>query len=298
MNNRFAKHAMRRERGCTWRCAKPGTNNCSFRVTWAPGMIAISGDLGSLIVEHYSFGDPWSAAAWINGAGWDYFMEKTGVEKEFDPEGTAKHIIERAYELLRRDGDDSVMKGIVDTFGSSYDDPDAREDRKSACRQMLDSDELTAPIACEITDDFEAAFYEYPKRYRHQHDALRWWANRMWETEPAWHVALRHWRHARRELRDLRRTRVLFGPIRYVRFNGRGLPEQLNGSMFWVWDRSRDTPVYRAVRPFRVFGKDLSRFGLWCLQGSTWSDDGPVDRWGRPTVESAFRDVRPAGVAA
>lgn len=295
-DSHFANHVMRREAGCTWRCARPGTFTYGFRVTWAPGALMISGDIGDLIVRHYSFSDPWAAAAWVNGAEWDYFMEKAAAEKEYERDETAEFIVERAYQQMRdgwRGGLD-MMERIVDRFGLTFaiGDHNTVAGRKYACREMLASG-VDEHVAYDITDDPESLICRYPHRYRVMYEAARWWAAAMWESEPIWHMALRLGRRARAEWRDLRRWPILFAPVRYARFDSRGRPISFNGATYWRWLRNGQHRRYEGLRPLVVLGHDMTRFGLWRVQGSSWPDTAIADHFGRPTIASEFQDVRP-----
>lgn len=286
----LGQHAMRRETGWTWRCQKPGTWVYAFRVTWSPGSLALSGDVGDLIVNHYSFNDPWAAAAWVNGAGFDYFMEKTSTRKEYDSEATAEHIVETAYQSLREGGHSRLMERIADRYGDG--DHETPDGRKSACRELLGSSSLEERDAYDLTEDPEMLVYEYPGRTRGLYEAFKWWAARMWDTEPAWHKAVRLHRRIRSELAEFRRHPVVFGPVLYATYDAKGQPVRFNGATYWRWRFDDGPRRYQALMPFRLLGRDLSRFGLWRLQGSSWPDTEITDRWGRTTVSGQFIDVR------
>lgn len=86
------RHKIAKETGWTWRCRRPGDSHYAYRVTWCPHNLVVTGDIGEIVVTHYSFEDPWQAAAWINGANFDYFMGKSNVDKQYDAEETAEGI--------------------------------------------------------------------------------------------------------------------------------------------------------------------------------------------------------------
>lgn len=219
--NHFDQHGMRRETGWTWRCNRPGTGTYGFRITFAPYSLMISGDIGDLIVNHYSFTDPWAAAAWVNGANWDYFMEKAAASKEYDRDATAELIVEQAYRQMRDGwrGGMATMERLVDQFGASWEgDHETPAGRKYACREMLGRG-VDADDAYTITEDSESLLHRYPERHRICYEAARWWATRMWETEPAWHKAVRLYRRALGEWRRLKTSPIVFEPIRYARRN-------------------------------------------------------------------------------
>jgi hypothetical protein len=297
MEPQFNRHVMKRETGHTWRCARPGTNIYGFRVTWAPGVLVMTGDLGDLVISHQSFTEPWSAAAWVRGSSGsvDYFLSKSNVDTKFQPEETARRIVSHAYEILRQTGSIRAFKPIVDEFGGYGADPEVPADRKEACRDLLNCGEIDERRAYDIAEDSELLSYGYADFIvKTQVPALRWWADELWRTEPAWHVALRKWRGLKHDIRRFRQMRIVWSPIRYAQYRD-GRPVLFNGVTFWRWAKRQDgRRVYEALAPLNVFGIDATRFGFWCLQGSSWPDDGPTDRWGRPTTSSQFVDVRHA----
>lgn len=293
MSDHFADHKMRRETGWTWLCRKPDTSIYLFRVTWCPCNLVVTGDCGDIVITHYSFADPWSAAAWVNGAEWSYFMEKSHASKEYDPEATAEHIVEMAYRNLRDDRENTkLFESILDN-GYGWGEADNPGSRKDACRELLGSDDLSVDKAYSITGDSEDLIHCYPEKFRIMHEALQWWGARMWETEPAWHKAVRVWRRLRGEVRDLRRFPIVLSPIRYAIYDDKGRPTHFNGATYWRWHKRAERRVYQALSPARVLGLDLSRLGLWRLQGSSWPDSGrSTDQWGRPTNEGRFEEAR------
>ena len=70
-----------------------------FRVTWGPGFLVLTGDIGSMVVTHYSAAiELWDAIHWLHQADCDYLMGKTDRRQEFDAESTAREIVSRIYE--------------------------------------------------------------------------------------------------------------------------------------------------------------------------------------------------------
>lgn len=268
----LAHHAISRETGWTYRCAKPGTSFYAYRVTWCPYNLTVTGDIGEIVISHYSFIDPWAAAAWINGAGWSYFMEKSNFGKEYDADATAKSIVEDAYRRLRDSRDDvALFERIIDECGSYGDDASSPEDRKSACRSMLDAG-ISAERAYDITSDFEAPVYSYSEKHRIKYDALKLWAQWMWDNEPAWHKAVRAKRRIVGAWRDLQRYPPVFDPILYAASRG-GQLYSFNGATVWRWVKDRDGKrTYQGMAPYKIGDISFARFGVWRVQGSTWSD--------------------------
>jgi hypothetical protein len=64
----------------------------SFGLTWRPGHIVLTGDLGELTLVHYHALPTFKDICWALSADHDYLMGKTNVRKEYDPEGTLEYI--------------------------------------------------------------------------------------------------------------------------------------------------------------------------------------------------------------
>lgn len=296
MRETFSRHAIRRETGWTWSCRRPGDSAYAFRVSWCPSHLTVTGDIGSIVITHYSFTDPWAAAAWVAGAGWSYFMEKSSVGKAYDAEATAEFIIEHIYGWLRGEDRDTDrarqwLDRIADLPGIySSEDEHTAAWRKDILRQLTSSG-LSESDAYEVTEDAECCLYRYPERERWKYEALRLWAGWMWQHEPVWHKAVLAWRMVRAELRDTRR--FIYGPIRYEYVGDDGRPSTLNGCRYWVFRRRGEHAAFLSVTPARLFGRDLSWLGIWRMQGSSWPVNEPsIDRWGSKTRSWQFRDVR------
>ena len=260
----FADHRLTKGPGHSWRMGRPKTGIYSFRVTWSPGVLVVSGDVGSAVYQLWpSFGTLWGAIDLVDQAGFDYLAGKSGVREEFDRDATVSSLIKYAYESLRNGHRDSLFKRLCDEYGG---DPDAACDRKEAVRAFRDDDSLTAERVYSITGDFEAPTYSLPASARWTYEALQLWAKTMKAREPAWH---RLWRRAQRErdkLKRLAREQKHFRPILYTRKH--------SGHEFWVRVPFEHDGVRRermaAVMPIILFGLNLSKVGLWCHHGSSW----------------------------
>lgn len=99
----FSGHAIQKEVPTkTWRVA--GTDKCSYwyNVTWTPGFLTVSGDIGEMTVVHYhALNSIDNSIGWVNGACFEYLMEKTDIEKKFDPEETVESLVYFADEDQR-----------------------------------------------------------------------------------------------------------------------------------------------------------------------------------------------------
>ena len=71
----------------------------SYMVTWSPGTLAVSGDLGEMVITHYhAMPTALKAAQWMHGSSFDYIISKSDAEKKYDAEATAAFIIQQANE--------------------------------------------------------------------------------------------------------------------------------------------------------------------------------------------------------
>lgn len=292
VGNTFDRHKIRRETGWTWSCRRPGDSAYAFRVTWCPFNLVVTGDVGEIVITHYSFDDPWSAAAWVNGAGFDYFMGKSNIDKQYDREATAEFIVEDAYRQLRDEPDNlALFERMIDYCHGVYGEASETETRKEACRELM-SEGVSADDAYAITSDPEMLLMRYPVRSQWHYRAMKLWSAWMWENEPAWHVVKRNLRRVRGEWRDIKRFPVLYSPVLYVRRDEKGRPVHFNGSRHWRWVKKPTGAAYRSVHPLHLFGYDLSRFGFWQEGGSNWPDriEDYLTGW---QSKDQFEDVRP-----
>jgi len=71
----------------------------AYAVTWTPGTLTLSGDLGEWTLTHW-YATPSVAAAirWVQGGDFYYLMSKSSAKEEYDPVATAAFIIEMANE--------------------------------------------------------------------------------------------------------------------------------------------------------------------------------------------------------
>lgn len=173
----FADHIMTDEPSRSWRLGKQGTGYHAFRVTWSPGVLTISGDIGSAVYEVWpGLNTVTGSVEFVSRANFDYLSEKGSIKKEFDREATAEHILETAYEYLRTWKDARYIKQVCDEYGG---DPADAFDRKEAARALRDDPDLTADRAYDITNDAEVPVYAYPAAARWAFEALKLWAAKM-----------------------------------------------------------------------------------------------------------------------
>ncbi len=286
-----------------WRMKRPGTYAYSYRVMWTPGVIVLTGDLGSMVytgVTHFS--RLWDAVELLEAIDFAYLNEKSTHKKAYDPEATAAALI--------RIADDQRLAALsmIEPEPGSDDEDDDHEDagRPSAAPELsLDDpglglwrrlaafvsrddedvrrDDVRASIArdltvdrtvrvdagdaYDLTDDYEMLVDTWPTDSRWHHEAIRHWARAVLQAEPAWH---KRWRALCRWVERERDTvrRAWRGDMRFrpavIRFGPAGRYGGGYGR-WWI----REDKIFRAVRPLRLLGLSLDRFGLWLMSGES-----------------------------
>lgn len=112
----FDGHEITRERFGVWHCGKKNTNNLSFYVVLAPGMLMLYGDIGEIIFLPYAK----NALQWAGSdtfrAEYPYYpMTKLSPqmrEKEFLPE-EATDWIKQWIREARKQGDKEEVRGYI-----------------------------------------------------------------------------------------------------------------------------------------------------------------------------------------
>jgi len=68
-----------------------------FNVSWMPGVLTVTGDIGDVIFTHlHSANTLDGALRWINDCDFEYLMGKSSIKKEISKKKTIAHIIEMA----------------------------------------------------------------------------------------------------------------------------------------------------------------------------------------------------------
>lgn len=76
-------------------------SNYNFTLTWTPGKLHLSGDIGELTLTHYhAMPTLDEAIKWARSSDFDYLLGKSDKRKTFDPEGTASFIWSQAIEPI------------------------------------------------------------------------------------------------------------------------------------------------------------------------------------------------------
>lgn len=204
----FVDHALSAQPCQSWMVRRVWADGSSasayhFVVTWVQGRaLIVSGDLGEAVysgITHLASID--ETVHLVRGASMDYLTGKSTHKQEFDREATARYIIEQAYSEMRHSFDlgslkvreDRLMCRIVDWYeGIIHGAPITKHDanqRKDACRSLIDSEELDERDLCDITKDWECICHSWPAKAHWHYEALRTWANLMAQQKVKAHIA-------------------------------------------------------------------------------------------------------------
>lgn len=255
----FANHIMTRERGCCWRLGKRGSVHYSFRISWHPGAVVMTGDLGETIWRGPSdfWISPWEAARLIAGCDLHYLFGKSTGEREFDAEGTIRNILQIADEQMKFSGSTALWTTICDHYGL---DGAKVTDHMKAARLLREGGISRPGDAYHITSDFEFDSHRIPPQAVWQFEAVQLWARTMIDREPLTSRLARRRRRVRGWFRDLKSYPVIWRPTLYRRRKGHPRTDLY---------RRGDHGAFRLLRPARLFSHDLSRFDLWRDQGGS-----------------------------
>lgn len=179
----FNEHVMHDAPTQSWFLGKPGTSTYAFSITWSPGILCVSGDVGRGVFEHWrAFATLAGSVDLVTDADFDYLCEKSGFAKEFDREATAEHLIEGAYQNWRCGGRPQFFDQVCDEYGG---DVEVVRDRKEAVRAFRRDCDLTAERVYRLTGDCEDPLYRYPAAARWAFEAVKLWAAKMRAAVPA-----------------------------------------------------------------------------------------------------------------
>ena len=179
----FNEHVMHDAPAQSWFLGKPGTSTYAFSITWSPGILCVSGDVGRGVFEHWrAFATLAGSVDLVTDADFDYLCEKGGFAKEFDREATAEHLIEGAYQNWRCGGRPQFFDQVCDEYGG---DVEVVRDRKEAVRAFRRDCDLTAERVYRLTGDREDPLYRYPAAARWAFEAVKLWAAKMRAAVPA-----------------------------------------------------------------------------------------------------------------
>lgn len=83
----------------SFRFERPRTSAYSYTLTWVPGRLVLSGDVGDLILTHgYACGKFDHAIRWAADSDFDYLMGKTVLHRVYDADATLSALVQMANE--------------------------------------------------------------------------------------------------------------------------------------------------------------------------------------------------------
>lgn len=270
----LASHGMRKSAGNSWKMVDRPNGWLSYRVTWAPGIVTVSGQLGTATYEVWpSFGTLWGAIDLISQAGHDYLVGKSGAKRVFDRDKTVRAILKSADEAMREWQDFSLWERIVREWGDGGNPRNGAEQMRAAA-YMRDSCQITEEGIWRIFEwDSVPVVMEYEYSTYQQYEAVRLWAKRMLDQEPAYHRAWRWWLRELDHVRSVRKRGILFRPeVLDAKVN-------LNGSRWWMRAQRGDRQYFASVSNLRLFGVNLARLGFFTAGGSSFSNTNDASRF-------------------
>lgn len=255
----FADHEITRCSGTTWRVGKPRTGIYAFWVTWAPGAIIVTGDLGVMVYRGPSdlWVSPWVAARFLAGCHYDYLTGKSSTKQVYDRAATIVSILRQADERQKY-GDLFLWERICKRHGGQL-NPARVTDQMKAAAVFREEGARDASEAVDETEDFEAPCYSWPSETRWIYEGLMLWAAWAVEHEPLTSRIGRRRRALRDWWRGLKRRPPIYKPQLWI-----------DTQRTWSKDVWRRTAAggFALLMPFRLFGADLTRLGFWRDQGS------------------------------
>lgn len=123
IDNSFANHVIQDEPVVrSWKIKKPDTWAYSYTVTWTPGHLTISGDIGECAFTHWAaMRDSWEQARdWVRESDIDYLLGKSNARREYNYEASVRQLIEIADEDQHGWGDAVVWRSIFEYLGKFY----------------------------------------------------------------------------------------------------------------------------------------------------------------------------------
>lgn len=302
--NGFANHRIKKGPGLSWRMWDPKQgSNYSFRVTWTPGHLIVTGDVGHAdYCVCPSFWTLWGAIELAHRAGYDYLTGKTGAEKVYDEQLTIQDILQMADEHMKHD-DFSVWEAIVKEFGYSSNYRNGAVQMQAA--RSMREDGLPEHIAWNIA---ETSTRVYKPETRWCYEALQLWCRTMIAKEPYWHRA---WRWSQKKWARIKRLpkdwRELHRKPKLYEHDLKGSCAHFKGHVYAeATGRRQDGTTYTwmaEVQPFVFRGRIV--LGWWQQTGNgggSGSDfveisaETALDRvrahaartWVRPTLNAAL----------
>lgn len=204
----FAAHEISAQPGQSWLVQRMSPDGhprsvYHFTVTWLLGRaLIVTGDIGEAVysgITHLASLD--ETVRLVRESSMDYLTGKSTHKREFDRKATARHIVDLAYTEMRNSFDpespkvreDRLMCRIVDWYeGNIHGAPITEHDadqRKDACRSLIDSEEMDESDFCDIIEDLECTYRSWPAAAHWHYEALRTWADLMTKQKVQAHIA-------------------------------------------------------------------------------------------------------------
>lgn len=165
-----------------WRCGRPdGSFTHSFNVVTWPGWMAVTGDMGSLMLSRID-----DMVQFVRGhiESIDYFAEKVTQEipvKEFSPKKMIHVIQEKIDEIMEHSSDD-------DNDDQKGEDKEMI-DRLEALQRRLDDGDISECEASgewmDITGDTDPSFRDFTSNFLWVREALIWFVANLKEEGAA-----------------------------------------------------------------------------------------------------------------
>lgn len=127
-----------------------------FKITWTPGNLVLTGDLGELVlVQPHALGTFDEAIEWACTSDYDYMLSKSNVKKTYDPQATYNELVRRAnYDAIEE------MNGQLNWSGRKDDGIRQKLAKiRRAKKALISNNELNADeqdaLIATIADEFE-----------------------------------------------------------------------------------------------------------------------------------------------
>lgn len=169
----------------SWMVRRATESAFQFVVTWLPGRaLIISGDIGCAVysgITHLVSLE--ETVRLVRQSDFDYLSRKSTHRREYDAGKTCRAIVERSYWIARKYRDFDWFKEIVEwarpgLYLDVSNDPElVANNRKAACRMLLDADLDEATVYAKFAD--VEACMSWPAQAHWHYEALRTWANLM-----------------------------------------------------------------------------------------------------------------------
>ena len=161
-----------------------------FRVTWIPGHVMITGDLGEITFSVYGggFSTVERTVSLVNGACSDYLLGKSTIKQAYNSEKSVEDLIDFAKEEYEY-GETSIWKKLYELFCSWSGDFDVRDVKTPEGQKRIEervriySHEITQQDIYELCIDDYYGSYSWSDGDMWYPEALKIWAKLVSEKE-------------------------------------------------------------------------------------------------------------------